>query len=248
MKTYKGIVYFWLGTMLQIGIICCLIAVLKFNKINYNKIAELTFLVIGGLSSAIWGFIISRKTGRVKQYIQIVKDFFNMKQSFKYYCMTVLFLMIIIIKQLVYGEMRDNIKWYTFFLLFVQSLLFGGVEEIGWRYTFQPMLEKYMPFEIASMVTFFSWAIWHYMYFYLVGAFGNLSNVPFLLMLLSSSFILGAIYYISGSLWLCVIYHALLNTFSQTLMMTSLLQTIITTVICIFLSIILVRRCPRVRC
>jgi hypothetical protein len=142
MKTYKGIVYFWLGTMFQIGIICCLIAVLRLNKVSYSNILELIFLTIGGLSSAIWGCIIL-------------------------------------------------------------------------------------------------------LYFYIVRAFEGINNLQFLLGLLSSSFILGAIYYISRSLWLCVMYHALLNTFSQTLVMAPLLETIITTVICVFLSVILVRRGQR---
>lgn len=32
--------------------------------------------------------------------------------------------------------------WYLSVLLFLKALLIGGVEEIGWRYTFQPILEE----------------------------------------------------------------------------------------------------------
>lgn len=44
-------------------------------------------------------------------------------------------------------------------------LAFGGIEEIGWRYTFQPLLEESIPYEVASLVTFLCWGTWHYMYF-----------------------------------------------------------------------------------
>lgn len=68
--------------------------------------------------------------------------------------MIALFLMILFGVQIVTGKIVDGVMWYTFPMLFVQAVVFGGIEEIGWRYTFQPLVEKSLPFEIASIITF----------------------------------------------------------------------------------------------
>ena len=124
----------------------------------------------------------------------------------------------------------------------MSGIILGGIEEIGWRYTYQPLLEEKMPYEIASICTFISWGVWHYMYFYVTDTLAVVSHGAFLCGLLASCFILGAIYRLTKSLWLCVLYHVMLNVFSQILAAPSLGQVLITTLISVTLSSILVRR------
>lgn len=245
MKTNRAIVVYLLGAMTQIGVVCSIIAVLRFNEVNYNNFIGLIFLAIAGLSTAIWGCVVSKLTGKIKNYREIIKIFFKVKEPLKYYAILVMFLIIVFGKQLVYSEVLENTTWYTFLFIFLQAILFGGIEEIGWRYTYQPMLEEYMPYEVASICTFIAWTIWHYMYFYVVSAIEGINHLPFLLGLLASSFVLGAIYYITKSLWLCVLYHVMINVFSQTLTVSSNAQIFITTLICIIVAIILVRNKKR---
>lgn len=123
-------------------------------------------------------------------------------------------------------------------------LAFGGIEEIGWRYTFQPLLEESIPYEVASLVTFLCWGTWHYMYFYITDTISLISHDTFLIGLLGNCFILGAIYKKSQSLWLCVCYHCLLNVLSQTFTGNDLLMTLLCNGIDIFLAIALVKREP----
>jgi membrane protease YdiL (CAAX protease family) len=241
MKDKQAILYYWIGTIVQMSITCAIVFVLNSLHIKYGKIPALIFLACGGLSSAIWGCVISKKSGRVKHYRQIAADFFNYRQPVRFYLILIGFIVINFGKQIITGQINDNTKWYTFFIIFVESVLFGGVEEIGWRYTFQPKLEKHLSFELSSFITFASWAIWHYMYFYITGTVTQIDSITFLLSLLGSSFILGAIYHISQSLCLCVLYHVLLNVFSQTLATASVLQTIITVLISVILSITIVK-------
>ena len=247
MKDKKAILYYWIGTIAQIAIICSIIFFLNCVNIEYGKIPALVFIAFGGLSSAVWGCVISKKSGKVTHYRQIAADFFNIRQPAKYYLLLFAFIIIVFGKQIVAGQSSVNTKWYSFFLLFFEALLFGGVEEIGWRYTFQPKLEKYFSFELSTLITFGSWAIWHYMYFYIAGAAAPIDSTIFLLSLLGTSFILGAIYHVTQSLWLCVLYHVLLNVFSQTLVGPSVLQTILTALICIILSIAIVRNAKKRR-
>lgn len=241
MKEKNAILYYWIGTIAQISVICVVIFILNCLQIKYGKIPALVFLACGGLSSAVWGCVISKKSGRVKRYRQIASDFFHVKQAAKHYFILFIFIIIVFGKQITAGQINGDIKWHTFLILFFGSILFGGVEEIGWRYTFQSKLEKYLSFELSSLITFGSWAVWHYMYFYISGTVTQIDNMTFLFSLLSTSFILGAIYHVSQSLLLCVLYHVLLNVFSQTLAEASVVQTAITSLISIILSIAVVK-------
>ena len=100
-------------------------------------------------------------------------------------------------------------------VLFFKAIVFGGIEEIGWRYSFQPCLEKKIPYIAATIITFLCWSIWHFLFFYIDGSI-EIVNVPyFLLGLLTNCFIFSALFAYSNSLWICVMTHALINTLSQ---------------------------------
>ncbi len=210
---------------------------LRANHIQYPKILNILFLVLGGASSAVWGIIVSKKYGRVYSYKQILVDFFNIKQPLRFYGLIALFLILLFGYQIFAGKIMYGINWYDLIVFFAVAIVFGGIEEIGWRYTFQPLLEKKMPFEVASIITFLSWGIWHYMYFYLTDSILSVQHDVFLIGLLGSCFVLGAIYRVSGSLWLCVMYHCLFNVFSQTMLPSSLGFAIISNGLCILLAI-----------
>ena len=242
MKTKQGVMIYLIGAMVQMGIVCSMIAILRLYKVNYNGFISLIFLAIGGLSTAIWGSLVAKWTGKIKSYKELVKAFLKLRVPWKYYLIVMMFLCIVFGKQLIGGELVQGTKWYDFLFLFVSSIIFGGIEEIGWRYTYQPLLEEKMPYEMASVCTFISWGVWHYMYFYMTDTLGAINHASFLVGLLASCFILGAIYRITKSLWLCVLYHVMLNVFSQTLVEASLRQALITTLVCIVGSIILVRK------
>lgn len=147
------------GTILQMGLVCGIKVLLDNMHIQYPGVVNLIFLALGGTSSAIWGIIVSKKSGRVSGYTEILKDYFGMKQPLRYYGLVALFLLILFGWQIFNGKMVEGVMWYTFPILFVQAILFGGIEEIGWRYTFQPLLEKSICFEAASLLTFLSWGM-----------------------------------------------------------------------------------------
>lgn len=49
-------------------------------NIPYPAVCGLIFLILGGTSSAIWGIIVSKKSGRISSYIDILKDYFGLDQ------------------------------------------------------------------------------------------------------------------------------------------------------------------------
>lgn len=243
-KNIKWSMIYLTGTILQMGLVCGIKILLEKRNISYPEMCSLLFLAFGGTSSAIWGIIIAKKSGKVERYSDILKDYFSVKQPLKLYGLVVMFFLIVFGIQIFTGKTVDGVMWYTFPILFVQAIVFGGIEEIGWRYTFQPLLEESIPYEVASLVTFLCWGTWHYMYFYITDTISLISHDTFLIGLLGSCFILGAIYKKSQSLWLCVCYHCLLNVLSQTFTGNDLLMTLLCNGIDIFLAIALVKREP----
>ena len=49
------------------------------------------------------------------------------------------------------------------------AIAVGGIEEIGWRYTFQPILQECHNYISSTLITFIAWGIWHFSYFYIEG-------------------------------------------------------------------------------
>ena len=102
MNYKKIIVIYLMGAMTQMGIVCSIVALLRVNGINYNDFIGLIFLAIAGLSTAIWGCIASKLSGRIKNYREIAKAFFKVKEPLKYYAILFIFLMIEYLKAYIY--------------------------------------------------------------------------------------------------------------------------------------------------
>lgn len=69
------------------------------------------------------------------------KGFFKIKQPFKIYAMAIVFLVIDFCSVSISKGFKIENVWIPI-ALFFKAILFGGIEEIGWRYSFQPCLEK----------------------------------------------------------------------------------------------------------
>jgi hypothetical protein len=93
-----------------------------------------------------------------------VKDFFCVKQRPIYYAIALMFLLIVFGLSIIRGEVIKGQSWLILPFLFIRAILFGGIEEIGWRYFFQPALEQKYSFATSSVITFFAWAVWHMMF------------------------------------------------------------------------------------
>lgn len=215
MSRNKAIIQYLAGALGQIGLVCILVFLLRKAGVvvDYTTPLGMLAIAVGGISSALWGTIVSVKFNNVK-LIQVLKDFFNVVQKPKFYLIALLFLSLDFFSLLFGGGLNISV-WYVPLTLFLKALLFGGIEEIGWRYFFQPALQKQFSFVISTLCTFVSWGIWHFAYFYVEGTMPSVDPVPFLVGLLINSFILSAIFNVSGSLWLCAMTHALINVFSQ---------------------------------
>lgn len=215
MDRKKAILLYLSGTIGQIFFVCITVYLMRNVGIIINLSAGCGMLAvgIGGISSALWGIIVAVKYNdtTVKR---ILIDFVNVKHPFSSYLFVFTFLLLDFAYIIIGGKFRVS-NWYMPFIVFFTAIIFGGIEEIGWRYTFQPILEKKLNYTLSTMITFVSWGLWHMMYFYIDGSLYQVNIIEFLIGLFVNCFILSAIYNKTKSLWLCVMAHALVNTFSQ---------------------------------
>ena len=215
MKRKQALLLYLVGTLGQILLVSLLVWLLRAGgvRVDYGTPIGLFTLMLGGLSSAIWGAIISIRYHH-SSFKQLVRDFFQVKQAPLNYLLVLIFIGLDFLPQVFSGEMIIP-TWYLPIILFVKAIVFGGIEEIGWRYFFQPTLQEKLTYLVSTLCTFVAWSLWHLLYFYIDGSMATVHLLPFLLGLLSNCFILSAIYTKTRSLWLCVMTHALINALSQ---------------------------------
>lgn len=215
MNRKQALSFYLAGTFGQILLVSLLVWLLRAwgLRVDYGTPIGLFTLMLGGLSSAIWGGYVSIRYHH-SSFKQLVRDFFQVKQAPLNYLLVLIFIGLDFLPLVLSGKMIIP-TWYLPIILFVKALVFGGIEEIGWRYFFQPTLQEKLPYLVSTLCTFVVWSLWHLLYFYIDGSLAMVNLIPFLLGLLSNCFILSAIYTKTRSLWLCVMTHALINALSQ---------------------------------
>ena len=215
MNRKQALLLYLSGTFGQILLVSLLVWLLRAGevRVDYGTPIGLFTLMLGGLSSAIWGGYVSIRYHH-SSFKQLVRDFFQVKQAPLNYLLVLIFIGLDFLPLVLSGKMIIP-TWYLPIILFVKALVFGGIEEIGWRYFFQPTLQEKLPYLVSTLCTFVAWSLWHLFYFYIDGSLTTIHLLPFLLGLLSNCFILSAIYTRTRSLWLCVMTHALINSLSQ---------------------------------
>lgn len=215
MNRKQALSFYLAGTLGQIFLVSLLVWLLRAGevRVDYGTPIGLFTLMLGGVSSAIWGGYVSIRYHH-SSFKQLVRDFFQVKQAPLNYLLVLIFIGLDFLPLVLSGKMIIP-TWYLPIILFVKALVFGGIEEIGWRYFFQPTLQEKLPYLVSTLCTFVAWSLWHLLYFYIDGSLATIHLLPFLLGLLSNCFILSAIYTRTRSLWLCVMTHALINSLSQ---------------------------------
>lgn len=233
MKKNKAILVYLLGTFIQLVSVCLLFFLLNRYSVQSN-VLTISGIILGGISSALWGIIVANRYFHI-HFKKILKDFFNIHTSYKHYLLS-FFLIIFDFSFILFGGKIIEFSWYLPFLMFFKFIVFGGIEEIGWRYVFQPILQEKLPYFYSTILTFFSWAIWHLLYFYIDGSLAILQLTPFLIGLLTNSFILSALYIKTNNLWICVMTHSIINVLSQLTIDTNQYETYLIKIFVILVS------------
>jgi membrane protease YdiL (CAAX protease family) len=98
-------------------------------------------------------------------------------------------------------------------LIFSTMILGGGLEELGWRGVAQPMLERRLHRLASAAIVGVAWAVWHVPLFFIHGVPQYGANFPlFAADVVGNAFLLALIYGGTGSILVCVLFHAASNT------------------------------------
>ena len=242
MNRKQALSMYLIGTFGQVLGVSLLVWFLRAGgaKVDFTSPMGIIAVVLGGLSSAFWGSLASIGYHQ-SSFKQLLKDFFQVKDRLANYCLVLVFLLLDFFPFILGGKITTQ-SLVLLAVLFFKALLFGGIEEIGWRYFFQPTLEERIPYLSATLITFLAWSSWHLFYFYIDGSLGVIQLLPFLVGLLTNCFILSALYHKTQNLWICVMTHACINSLSQMIVNENVWLSIISKILIISLAIMFARK------
>jgi len=215
------------------------------NQIGYLKYGtpvSLILYAIGGNAPPIIAYVVLKKEHRIAGMKQFVKEAFAIKQKPRHYAVLITFLVLYFGAPALMQGISNGAKFYIGVLCIPLMILFGGLEELGWRYILQPALEKQFSFGIATSLTACIWAVWHLPLFFIAGTVQSNWNFGlFTIMVVGMSFALATIYYVSKSIWLCILFHSMTNALASSwIIEDSIKIKLLTTLTMIALSFVIV--------
>lgn len=205
------------GTFFITYIMCgSIIAANQIGYLKYGTSISMILFAVGGNAPPIVSYVVLKKEHIITGFKQFAKYAFAVKQRPWNYALLIIFICLYFGVPALMEGISNGAKLYIAFLSIPLMTLFGGLEELGWRYILQPALERQLPFGIATSLTACVWAVWHAPLFFIAGTIqSGLSFELFFIMVFGMSFALAAIYYTSKSIWLCILFHSMINALSS---------------------------------
>ncbi len=168
---------------------------------------------VGGISPAAASFAVLKKNGEIAGFKDWVRHVFDFKQGVWAYLLAILFPILHTVLMCLLSGYKMGLALYWLPLMILAMIFAGGLEEAGWRYVTFPELNKKFGFLLSTVITAVIWWLWHLPLFFIPGASQYQKNFfVFGIMVLGLSFMLGTIRSVTGSVWLCVLCHALINS------------------------------------
>ncbi|PFF23285.1 CPBP family intramembrane metalloprotease [Bacillus anthracis] len=191
-----------------------LINLIKFNITTFGTPLAMMVFVLGGIMPAIVVISLKKKYGSKEEFRVFIKNVVNPKYHFLWYILIVVLAFISCYLPIIFGGATMQKPLYVALLSFSIMIVGGGLEEIGWRGFLQPALQKRFSASFSTIIVSFIWAIWHWPLWFIPGT--NQTQRDFLAFIITTiaiSFLLTTIYNATKSIFMCLIFHALLNSF-----------------------------------
>lgn len=196
-----------------------LILLTALHIVELNSVIGMIFFGIGGFGPTISGILcIEGKLTwqKLKNFI-----FSHQKKSFWYLLLFVVLECLAI--GLSSGEVNPNLPWFIVPAILLMCIFVGGGnEELGWRGTLQPILERItdkkiknptLSFIVTTLIVGLIWAVWHLPLWFVAGS--TQQGINFGLFLINAvllAFWLACVYRRTGSVFYCMILHGISNT------------------------------------
>ncbi|MFF5993150.1 type II CAAX endopeptidase family protein [Lysinibacillus sp. KU-BSD001] len=211
----KGVRRFLFYTFFSSWVLWGGLAILtQFNLLRFGTPLSIILFILGGVAPAICEIWLKKKYSSKEEFKAFISNIKNPRHPLIWYLFTVGLAFLACFLPTFWGGVSIKNPLYVALINFPIMIIGGGLEEIGWRGYLQPTLQKrWSPFT-STLIVGAIWAIWHLPLWFVVGS--NQMNMNFLwftLIALALSFLMTVIYLSTKSIFLCIIFHALINSF-----------------------------------
>jgi membrane protease YdiL (CAAX protease family) len=195
--------------------------ILVFIKQDNSDIFQNAFyfliFFVGGIAPTVAPFLaIKFSDGKFKEFILSIVKF---RVNILYYLFGIFLIFGIsclgiwiyeLFKGPIWSDLSPDI--ISLMRLTLMMIVFGGLEEFGWRGLLLPALSNIFKFQIAALVVGVIWGIWHLPLFFMHGAAQYQSNfLVFAIQVIGLGFVLAWLYGRTKSILICVLFHAFSN-------------------------------------
>lgn len=192
----------------------CVICSLNGISLNENRLIFIPYL-LGGWSPTIASFIALKKNNEIANFKKWIKNIFDFKHNIFSYLLVMIFAILFILPQCLISGYEKGAPLFAIIFMIPVMLAAGGLEEAGWRYIFQPELEKKFNFTVSTIIVSIIWWLWHMPLFFIQGVAQYGQNyLAFGVNVSALSFALACIRKNTNSVWLCVLFHCMTNSLS----------------------------------
>ena len=225
-----------------------LLVLTRAGLLEFGQPLFMITFIVAGFGPTIAPFIAIAVTDGKAGLKNYLNRLLRLKVSFWYYLFPLMSLIFLgLVSALVNNNLTQRIINVSqippllIFGIFIQSFLFGGLEELGWRGLLQHELQKKYQIGLVYLIVWVTWALWHLPLFFIPGVSQYRQNFwVFAIYALFFSLIFGWVYGRTKSIPLAILGHTLVNTLSAVGYLTFLNRGFIrlTTFIIIFIVLL----------
>ena len=117
--------------------------------------------LLGGWSPTIASYLALRKHNEVANLKEWLKNVFDFRHSLSSYLMVFIIGVLYILPQCLIAGYENGAPFIAIIVMIPIMLFGGGLEEAGWRYIFQPELEKKYRYTLSTLIVSIVWWLWH---------------------------------------------------------------------------------------
>ena len=191
----------------------------QINQVEFSDVPILYLFYILGVIAPMIGAVAVKKKCDLKNF---VKSIFLPKID----VFTLLFILVMAFLTRMLPSIIET-EALSFSVLIIAQIplfiLFGGLEEIGCRGILHQNLDQYNNQIITGLIVGLIWTLWHLPLFFILGTYQNLQGdfLIFLLNTLAFSVMLGVVYHRTKNIFSCILFHALMNSISNTYLVSN---------------------------
>jgi len=187
------------------------------NSQIYSNPMFFIFFAIGGLAPTIASYISIKFSDR--NYKGFNKTIWKWRINILYYLFCIVSVLgvrylSIAFYGLIFKPIRADItpQFLSLIPLIFLMILFGGLEEFGWRGLLLPELNKKFKLSTAALIVGLVWGLWHLPLFFINGLSQYHSDfLEFIINTIGLGLVLAWLYNKTNSIFICVLFHAFYN-------------------------------------